>query len=233
MVIVKDKITQVKRFASVRYLKDNGVELYKKFEFKRKLCMKTFLKYKKLSKIYKKSHRLTDICEYCEAQRQIKFNLKKKIKDFGNVIQIPVDPQKVIDMIDMIQDPIRYQFEEMLKEFKIEFDLIKESTILNDFEKKEKLNYIANIMIDLKNIERIEFHKFVANSQREAYNKQRKDKELLRRKILIDVDWKQKIVVGGAGACSGPRQINKEYYTQTTNQRTCLGIFYFKMFLNF
>ena len=61
------------------------------------------------------------------------------------------------------------------------------------------------------------FHKNVAKVQRSAYNTQRKDINLLRDKILIEIDFKEKIVIG-----LSPRQINKDYYNQQL--RSCLGI---------
>ena len=61
------------------------------------------------------------------------------------------------------------------------------------------------------------FHKNVAKAQRSAYNVQRKDVNVLRDKILIELDFKEKIVIG-----LSPRQINKDYYNQQL--RSCLGI---------
>ena len=63
-------------------------------------------------------------------------------------------------------------------------------------------------------------HKMVANTQRDSYNSQRKDKETLKKQILIEVDLKKKIIIG-----LSPRQINKEYYNKEL--RTCLGNFKF------
>ena len=59
-------------------------------------------------------------------------------------------------------------------------------------------------------------HRDIADVQRRAYNSQRKDKEALKMQILIEADYKQKIVIG-----LSPRQINLEYYNQ--EQRSCLG----------
>ena len=56
--------------------------------------------------------------------------------------------------------------------------------------------------------------------QRKAYNEHHKNKDKLRNKILIEFDFKQKIVIG-----MSPRQVNDEYYRQL--QRTCLGILCF------
>jgi hypothetical protein len=69
----------------------------------------------------------------------------------------------------------------------------------------------------LHNYETVLGHRNIAHSQRNAYNRQRKDKESLKKQILIEVDFKQKISIG-----LSPRQINKEYYLQEL--RTCLGI---------
>jgi len=60
------------------------------------------------------------------------------------------------------------------------------------------------------------FHKNVAYFQRQAFNDQHKIKEKLRNKILLEIDFKQKIVIG-----LSPRQVNEEYYKQV--ERTCLG----------
>ena len=60
------------------------------------------------------------------------------------------------------------------------------------------------------------FHKNVAFFQRQAFNDQHKIKEKLQNKILIEIEFKQKIVIG-----LSPRQDNEEYYKQV--QLTCLG----------
>lgn len=60
------------------------------------------------------------------------------------------------------------------------------------------------------------FHKNVARSQRLAYNYQHTNPEFLHNKILIEMDFKQKICIG-----MSPRQVNAEYYNQVL--RSCLG----------
>ena len=56
-----------------------------------------------------------------------------------------------------------------------------------------------------------------------AYNSMTDNVDLLRNKILIEVDYKQKIVIG-----MSPRQVSGEYYNQ--EQRSCLGMVKFKNF---
>ena len=67
-------------------------------------------------------------------------------------------------------------------------------------------------------------HKDVANAQRDAYNNQRKNKEILKQCILIEADYKQKISIG-----LSPRRVNKEYYNQENSLRTCLGKIFIKI----
>ena len=62
----------------------------------------------------------------------------------------------------------------------------------------------------------IAFHKSVAEHQRKLYNFMRKDKETLRNKLLIDLDFKMKIAIG-----MNPRQVGSEYYNQI--MKSCLG----------
>jgi hypothetical protein len=66
------------------------------------------------------------------------------------------------------------------------------------------------------------FHKNLARCQRLAYNNHHTNVEFLKNKIMIVLDFKQKILIG-----MSPRQINSEYYNQ--KERSCLGnIFLYK-----
>ena len=79
-------------------------------------------------------------------------------------------------------------------------------------EKKEQRDTISKI----NELIAIQFHRKIAQVQREAYNKMRKDKLLLKDALLIDIDFKQKIVIG-----SSPRQISSEYFKNI--QKSLLG----------
>lgn len=63
----------------------------------------------------------------------------------------------------------------------------------------------------------------MAKAQRAAYNSHLSP-DFLQNKILIELDFKQKIKIG-----LGPRQVSAEYYEQ--QERSCLGIFYFTKYL--
>lgn len=81
---------------------------------------------------------------------------------------------------------------------------------------KVKLLKYTTIIEKLKHLEVIIWHMNIAKIQRDAYNYQRNTAEFLRGKLLIEVDFKQKIVVG-----LSPRQVSREYYNQIS--RSCLG----------
>lgn len=80
----------------VRYLEERQVELYKNFEHKNRVKKSTFHRYVKKSGIFKKPHRLTDLCEYCEKLRStIKPELRIRLADFGyNHDEIEIEEAK-------------------------------------------------------------------------------------------------------------------------------------------
>lgn len=69
----------------------------------------------------------------------------------------------------------------------------------------------------MNDYEALLFHKNVSKIQREAYKKHLKV-DHLKGKILIELDYKQKIKIG-----LSPRQVSDEYYKQ--KERSCLGLF--------
>ena len=60
-------------------------------------------------------------------------------------------------------------------------------------EQKEK---IESCIIKVNELKVINMHRFVAKTQREAYINQKNDTKLLLNSLLIDIDFKQKIVIG-------------------------------------
>ena len=91
-------------------------------------------------------------------------------------------------------------------------DLLLKEIIESNINKCSEIRYL------LKDYEAILFHQNISRCQRMAYNKARKDVEFLRNRILIEIDFKQKFVIG-----LSPRQVSGEYYSQT--QRSCLSMF--------
>ena len=95
---------------------------------------------------------------------------------------------------------------------------MKRNEIAANVEHRVALELIDSLNKDVKALEIIKFHENVARAQRQAYNRHRQDANELSNKILIEVDFKQKIVIG-----FGPRQMNTEYYAKFDRLRTCLG----------
>lgn len=60
---------------AVRYLKENHVDLYKKFSLKNKISKSTFYKYLKTENQHKYPYRLTDLCDYCEWGKKNKLHI--------------------------------------------------------------------------------------------------------------------------------------------------------------
>ena len=77
---------------------------------------------------------------------------------------------------------------------------------------------IKELSVEVDYFSAILFHKNIARAQREAFTRDRTNVEWLKNKIMIEVDFKQKIILG-----NGPRQINTDYYDNRNRLRTCLG----------
>lgn len=75
-----------------RSLETNKIELYKKFPLADKMSKETFFKYLRKSGEFKKPHRLTDLCDYCEKGKE----LEKKIAK--NLETLKYDWQDRVDM---------------------------------------------------------------------------------------------------------------------------------------
>lgn len=77
---------------------------------------------------------------------------------------------------------------------------------------------ISENLKKIDDLKSIEHHKLIAQKQRTAYNRDRLNPNYLNDKIVIDIDFKQKIVLG-----SSPRQLNSEFYEAGTKKAICLG----------
>jgi hypothetical protein len=72
--------------------------------------------------------------------------------------------------------------------------------------------------LKVKELDAIEYHKYIAYRQRNAYNTQKSDTEFLKDKLLIDYDYKQKIILG-----KGSRIPNSEFFQGNRKKLYCLG----------
>ncbi|RNA26241.1 hypothetical protein BpHYR1_013587 [Brachionus plicatilis] len=186
---------------NARYLEDGISELYKKFYFSNEVGRSTFYKYVKRNGEFKKAFRLTDICDYCEKGNHLKNKIQKYLKILN------YDKNSLFDSIKIIND-----FELL----GLELTSLVDAKTENIEENKARLELVKDLLSNLKDYEIVSFHKNIAKAQRIAYNKHHTSFDELKDKIMIEVDFKQKIVIG-----MSPRQVNSEYYSQIS--RTCLG----------
>ena len=190
-----------KEVTAVRYLNCTKREAYRSFKGNKEIGFTSFCKY--MDKIYKKPHRITDICKYCEYGLEVKKRLTALCKE-QNYNQEEYDDKE---------------------DYKYCLNSKKMLEYFNNLEKTSK----TVITIDyIKELFAIQFHRKIAKIQREAYNNMRNDLIQMNDTILIEIDFKQKIVIG-----SSPRQVSSEYYKHI--QKPLLGrkIFYFLPKYNF
>lgn len=196
-------------FISARYLSDNKTALYRRFPYREHLSKSSFFKYLRAVRQYKKPTRLTDLCDYCEwANRTArKFNEIARTESY-----ICGDAFEPTHFKNFLKQRILHYESILSGDRPFPSNLIDQA--------HEKVDAFKNMLPEIDNYKEVMFHKFVASSQREAYNTQRKSVDILSRQIIIEADFKQKIPIG-----MGPRQPNKEYYEQVL--RNCLGWFTF------
>ena len=190
---------------TTRYLNDTKAALYKKFPFRNHISKSSFYRYIKAANQFKKPHRLTDLCDYCEWA-------KKTSRNFNEIMQ--TENYSSGDTFNPTH------FKDFMKERIIHYQEVANgglpTTTARLNQAQDRVEAYTKLLPEIDSYKDVMFHKFIANSQREAYNSQRKDVEILRQHIIIEADYKQKILIG-----MGPRQPNKEYYEQTL--RNCLG----------
>jgi CRISPR/Cas system CMR subunit Cmr6 (Cas7 group RAMP superfamily) len=133
--------------------------------------------------------------------------LKKKI---GKVLKDDLfendqnyDYDKIIDIYEQKKLKIRNEISSAEK--------TKQQDLQSSYDKYKCL------VQDIKDYQQALFHENVARAQRIAYKNDHESIQQLKETLLIELDFKQKIVIG-----MSPRQVNKEYYQQQI--RSCLGL---------
>ena len=182
---------------AVRYLQCTLKDAYRSFKDKDLISFCTFCKH--IENKYKKPHMMTDLCRYCEHGRTLTKQIIKHAKD------------KKYCQNDLIEND----------DTKIDLNTTK---MMNIFKSIPQTEDTIKTMSKIKELMSIQFHQKIANIQRESYNKMRKDPDTLKDTILIELDFKQKIIIG-----KSPRQVSTEYFNPI--QKTLLGKSYFLILL--
>ena len=163
------------------------------FNLRRKnIKYSTFYKY--IDKRFKKPFKLTDLCQYCEWRKNI------------------------------LKDSLSFNQRFFANECNFEY----KSDLLSAFYKKKKdeINEPQNSLYiqlgerikEMENLRTLEFHRTISKNQRTSYNSYRHDVTKLDGKLLIELDFKQKIILG-----EGPRQLNEEWFSKIKKQAVLLG----------
>ncbi len=156
------------------------------------------------------SQRLTDLCDYCEVGFSLRKNIVNYFKEEYYLLQ---DDLNDLDSVEKASDYFKNKAIELRTNFESSTDTTFRLQTKVEYEKCNK------IIQDLDDYRVILFHKNVAKSQRLAYNNDYKKVDSLRGKIMVEVDFKEKIKIG-----LSQRQASKEFYNQ--QQRSCLGCLY-------
>ena len=98
------------------------------------------------------------------------------------------------------------------------FDTVE---ILKFFEDSSRKEQSFQTISKVKDYQEIEYHRHVARMQRESYNTDCRDFTLLSKKILIEFDYKEKLIVG---IC--PREIGSDFYNRKQVSLLGFGIYY-------
>ncbi len=138
------------------------------------------------------------MCEYCEQAKTLKKEIDRNIKEFNFIVgeTLVIGDLKKFHFNAAVE--IKSQLSYSSEESKLLYDKHKSSLeILNDYEQ-------------------ILFHQNVNKLQRACYNENHKSIHTMTNKVLIELDYKQRIKIG-----MSPRQVGQEYYEQES--RSCLG----------
>lgn len=148
--------------------------------------------YKYVDEKFKKPHNMADLCDYCEVFREVYNELILLCNGYG-----------LIDIVDIDN----FDLDELRERF---LALRREGT--NDFELEIR---------KIDELKALQYHKDIAVRQKDAYTRMKSDCNIFKDKILIDIDFKQKISLG-----EGPRQRSQEYYNRPIRGLIGFGIYY-------
>ena len=98
----------------------------------------TFRKYLKAEKIYKKPHRMTDLCNLCEWAKNIKINIKKDLKN----------KSIELDYLNFDKKDVFKLYENMINEYKAKLAELNNDINQNDSKTniKKEIKKLANVL---------------------------------------------------------------------------------------
>ncbi len=133
--------------------------------------------------------------------------MKKKLIKFNNDENLDFNTD---DNLNLMQNRVHEKASELLTLITDASENAQDESLRDKYK-----NYLSAID-EIEDYQSILFHQNIAYSQRVSYSHQIKNIDFLTNKLLIELDFKQKFVIG-----LSPRQVSREYYNQT--MRSCLG----------
>ena len=170
---------------------------YNSFADNNKLSLSAFIN--NMANKFKKPHRMSDLCETCE---QGKFLFKALERDTDKIDLKQLQVVNVDSNLDKLE---RY-----LNHLKLQGN---ENELMQDCESPLKL---------IAYLKEVQFHRCIVNMQKNSYNSMKSDVNLLKGAIVIDLDFKQKVVIGDS-----PRMMSGEYYERQQRSLLGFGVHYF------
>lgn len=193
MVIDSNKI---KQNIPVRYSNISWIEAYKSFSYRNELSFSTFYKY--IDKIYKKPHRKTDLCQYCHEGKGLKREIVRYCSEYHYVLEFEPNNLSLSDnryfQIDNNDLNCSKLIEYFLNLRNAAHKVLASSNEENVIFDRKNIDIYNEILSKLKDYYEIQIHKCIANGQRETYNSNRTDIDLLQGALVFEIDFKQKIV---------------------------------------
>jgi hypothetical protein len=181
------------------------------------ISQKTFEKV--IDERFKKGKQSSDVCNYCHYSTVLLRDVHKFVESY--FIMSKEDREFYLTPQN---DLLGY------RNFLVDKEVIGKEKFKIGFDKNS--DDFNHYMIDLETykkknakLEDIQFHKNCAAKQRSAYNEYRKNPRLLHRKLLIEMDYKQKISLG-----QGKVQIGSEYFLKKGEKKKQVSLLGFGLF---
>ena len=174
----------------------NIPEQTKKFH---KICsnirFSTYHRY--VDKKFRKPKLFSDLCDHCELGKKIVKEMNFSLPNFHVTLDQDFNSAELINRLNNLRGA-------------------RGNTL-------EYLERIDRFIEQATMLDKIKFHKSIADRQRLAYNRHRSFTRQLHGKLLIEIDYKAKIILG-----QGDRVMNTEWFERNKKKVVCcsFGIFY-------
>lgn len=201
----------------VMYRETTMLEAFKQFieknESDKSVSLPTFVKYTDAR--FKRPRKKTDVCDYCEYGKLLFKNVRFFLQKYYEPI---TQEQAVLWNTDKDWQGLKnyLEFSELISAEKFQAGFSKKSPNFEIYE-----NAMVQFNQNCDKLDEIELHKYIAKRQRQRYNEYKSEPSLLEGKLMIEIDYKQKIPLD-----NGPVQISSEFFTKKGDKKkrvVCLG----------